>query len=379
MKFKFEKFFFKKKAKTVNKSIEEIRELIKERNSAVVDELKTNVNSFIEKLETYVQDLKKLNIENYSSEEKEKSIILGNKESFLNQLKILIKNLKELNYKQSSTNELVQEIDSLLDEFDKKSSLAFQKLSFFIGDVIAKLSKSISSFSKWLNHFKKINESLLQANRYLENLEQIEKEISKKTNASNSIEKEIRDANNKLAGLNNDIKSIKSSIKEFLKSDTYLKIQKEKKRLDSLNKEYTKLLNSLKELIDTKSLANSFHSLPKEMSIIHELKEDFFNAIEKHSKEILGMLKDPEKERVSSTLERISELKDEEKEIKEFISLNDKESELRDEETKINANIAEIKEETNKLEKKKEQIAIEKNELLKKHQTILEEMSSMKL
>lgn len=378
MNFKLEKFFFKKKTKTA-KSIEEIRELIKERNSAVVEELKNNVDSFIEKLETYVQDLKNLNIENYASEEKEKSIIEGNKESFLNQLRIMIKNLKELKYEQSSINELVQEIDSMLDEFDKKSSVSFQKLSFFIGDVVSKLSKAISLFSKWLNHFKKSNESLLQANRYLENLEQIEKEISKKANASNSIEKELKDANNKLAGLNDNIKNIKASIKEFLKSDAYLKIQKEKKRLDSLNEEYKKLLNSLEESIDIKSLANSFHTLPKEMSIINELKKDFFNAIEKHSKEILGMLKDPEKDRVSSILERISELKEEEKEIKEFISLNDKEMELHDEETKIKDNIEEIKEEINKLEKKREQIALEKNELLNKHKMLLEELSSMKV
>lgn len=373
------KFIFKKKRSVSKKNIEEIKKLIKEKNSIILNELKGKVNSLIETLERDLKDIKNLDVKDYSSEEKEKSIIEGNKDSFLNQMNILIKNLKELNSKHSGINEFVQEIYSMLDEFDKKSAIAFQKLSFFLGDVFSKLSKDISSFSKWFERFKKSNQSLFQANTSLENLEQIEKEIDKKTNALDSVEKEIRNANNKLADFNNGTKNIKESTKEFLKSDIYLRIQEEKQRLDSLNKEYKRLLGILEDSIDIKSLAGSFHTLPKEMAIINELKKDFSNAIENHSREILGMLKSPEKEKLSSILERISELKDEEKVIKEFISLNDEEKELHDEEAKINANIADVKEEINKLEKKKEQIAIEKNELLKKHKTILEELSSMKL
>ncbi len=290
-------FDFLKKKQEERKKItyEEISHWIYEKNQEIdtnnqliINLIKENINSLKQGLEESIEKLKNISLENKKEQDKIKLVVEENLKKYLNNLIFLIKSLEKLSY--FSYEQAIVEIDSILNDFKKRSLMHYEKATILIGDELGITKEKISDFSKNLNKIIQDNQTIIKNNK---NIQSINEEL----NTINSTNTMIDECDKKIIILKENIKLKENEIKDYLeiimdlkKSNEYKKELEEKANIYQLKIEYENKINELKSLIDFKKLSSLNHSDNKKMKLIHELKENFKENYQENR--LIGILKE---------------------------------------------------------------------------------------
>jgi|SRR3989344_3454962 len=312
-------FFKKKKTELEIETIgfNEIKEFLSKKRQEIegkqsqpkkqVEEI---LSELIKKLEERVEILENVELKNKKALEMEKLIVKQNLTNFVYHLKKLVSDLKKVNL--GSFETLIDEINSVFSEFEKKSLISFQKSTYLIGEELGGVRDNIAKF------FRSIN-GIVKENIFLVDQKKIISFIKEKLNEIESLEKIeyenkeiIVDIENKIKNLEEKIKNQRGEIANIKRGQEYLKQINSKQELEKTKTKLTIELQKLKEMIDFKALARVYHSAENQMRIIKYYRDNFKESFERNGSEKLLELidiKDINQEPIKEKIALIDKLK----------------------------------------------------------------------
>jgi len=315
--------FFKKKkqeVEDVEKIIfEDIDNWIKKKKNEIeknqrqpLNQIKETLSESLSILDEKMIVLKNLDLDEKKAPERAKLIVRENFDKFIYYLECLLLDLKEIDA--GSLEILINKINSIFSEFEKKSLMSFQKSTFLIGKELGEVSETIAKFFKSLSKITKENEDSIEQAKTISTIEEklIEFEDSNKAEFEN-IEV-IKGVEEKIADFENKIENSEKELKEKKQSPKYLEQVKIKSELETLKTKLILELQSLKEIIDFKALAKVYHSIEEKMNLIKEYNENFKQGFEKYGSESLIEfidIKEINKELIKEKVEKINKIKQE--------------------------------------------------------------------
>ncbi len=241
----------------------------------------------------------------------EKLIVKQNLNNFIYYLEKLISDLKELN--SESFEALINNINSVFSEFEKKSLISFQKSTYLIGEELGKIRDNIAKFFRSFNRIIKENKFSIDQMKLISAIKEKLKEIESLEKIEYENKEMITGIKSKIKGLEEKIENKRKKIADIKKSQKYIEQMKGKQELEKTKTKLIIELQKLREMIDFKALARAYHSTEGQMAIIKEYKDNFKDSFERYSSEKLLELIDikeinqePIKEKIN-TIDKIKQ------------------------------------------------------------------------
>ena len=331
-----------------------------EREKREFNELvKSNSYKLAEELRKGIISLNNINWEKIKENNRVKQIVKENLRNYVFHLGQLASNLENL----EKTNQMKDKLISMFSAFENKAGLNYHKSTFLIGKELEGINNSLLSFSKDL---KKMCE---EKNELLQNFDDIliVREKLKTLDQSEKIILNVRDGvlktDSQIRKLESEIKDYEAELIEVKKSAEYLEWEERKNKLKEKNENLKREIQTLYWLVDFKVLARLWHENSKEMSVVKEYKDNFYESFLKDEREVLARLVNL-LENKEALNKKIVEITDLEKEVKNTMLENSPVSEFEEKIKKTRnevLNLYEIKDIENK---KVEKLVFAKNNLL---------------
>ncbi|MEM0465706.1 MAG: hypothetical protein QXW97_03335 [Candidatus Pacearchaeota archaeon] len=310
----------KQEIKLERVKIENIDEFLKLRIEKIKNQeheifllVNTKLLYLINDLKEQIKVLETINLEDKKVEARTKFIVKENFNHYVNHIKKLIENLQ--NIKTENVYLLIELVDKIFLDFDKKSKLNYEKATFLIGKELGETKDKINNFFSEVKSILSKNKNILEENKIYISIKNKLNELKELDKSKDEINSNIKENNEKIKRLQIEIDIKESRINDIKKSFEYLKEQESIKRKEDDYKIIEKMIYDLKQLIDFKKLANIFHYDSKKMDIINKYKVSFKNNFEKDNGiEILNLLS--EANMTSSHIsKKITEIKEKIKEL----------------------------------------------------------------
>lgn len=262
----------------VKESVSKKRQEIEEKQAEPKKQIEEILSELIRGLEEAMTVLEHIDLRNKKAMDREKLIVKQNLDNFIYYLEKLISSLKEL--KQGSFGALIDDINSIFSEFEKKSLISFQKSTYLIGEELGEVRDNISKFFRPFNRIVKENMYLIDKMKIISKVKGKLKEIEsleKNEHENNDI---IADIEAKIRDLEGDIRKKKREIVSIKMSPDYIEQMNTKQKLEKTKTRLIIELQKLREMIDFKTLAKIYHSAQKQMAIIKEFRDNFKDSFE---------------------------------------------------------------------------------------------------
>ncbi len=292
------------KEKELNNKEEEFLNPVKQRMSRLISELKEEIIV----LENVDINAKKVNA-------KVKLIVKENLKNYLGYLQRVIQRLESID----SGKEIVKKIDDIFTEFDKRSKISYEKITFIVGKEMQATKDSIKKFFKDLEMLiKQYKESFKE----FQTIGLIETSTEKLNNIKENKSKILEILNediDKIKRLKESLENKENEAKEIKKSERYLKEEKKKQELEVKNSELQRITRELSKIIDFKPLTNFYHKFETDMNLVKQFRENFNVALKRNGIEKLGnFLKEAklDNKEILELIEKINNVTQEIKEIK---------------------------------------------------------------
>lgn len=300
--------------KDIDKYVQDKKVELKKEDEEFLDKIKTINNELIFSLEEKIEFINNLDLNEKKAEEKIKTIIKGNLDNYMNEvekLKVDLGNLSEI----GTSKDLIDKINVLFLNFQKKSEINFQKATYLVGE-LGQIKEKISLYFKNLDNLVSENKSFIDRSNLLDFVSDKLRKISETEKTEEEIKTEIEAYKNKIDELNKEIEDYENDINKIKKSDDYKEEINKKEKIKSLKRDSEKEINSLRDLVNLKVLSNIFHQNEKEMSIIKEYKVNFLKAFQKDDGKDFGEIisstsQIDNKDVINKKFELISDLKSE--------------------------------------------------------------------
>ena len=267
---------------------------IKKQEEIFLKVIQERIFQLIQESEEEISALKKIDVDKKKAEEKIKLIVKENLDNYIYYLEKLMAKLKDTSEeKDNAVRNIIEKINSVFSDFEKRSKMSYEKATFLIGKEMEKTKESIGLFFKDLKKFLKENQDLIDKAKIISSTETKIRKFSEVKKIKSEIEKTILDYNNKINNLNNNIKIREEEIKKIKKSEKFIEQEKKKEELKQKKEELEEGIYKLREIIDFKALTNFFHIFEKEMNMIKAHKENFKQAFQKtNGVEIISLLQE---------------------------------------------------------------------------------------
>jgi hypothetical protein len=247
------------------------------------------INLLVQELEEKLVVLRNVDIDNKKSDERVKLIVKENLLNYANYVEKLLDKLKETSVKK----DIIEKINLIFSDFEKRSLMSFEKATFLIGKEIGSIKDGVGKFFRDLNEIIKENKELLDKSKIIYDIEDKTEEINKINKIKTDIKANVNEFENKISKLKQEIKTKKKDIENIKKSKEFADENKKRLEIEMKRQYLEKEINTLREMIDFKALANIFHSNDKKMKIIKQYKDDFKEHIQKDNREdIINLLKE---------------------------------------------------------------------------------------
>lgn len=346
--------------------IQDKEEQNKAKEESLVQEIKNRILNLIDELENKKQVLYSIDISGKKVEERAKLIVKENLNHYIANLDKLLKELGTI--QEDNLDSLIKETESIFLDFEKRSSLNFEKATFLIGRELEDVRKSIADFFTFLNRIIRENHDLIESSNLIPEIELKLNEFNELTALNLRIEKNLLDNLEKIIAFQKKVKLIDSEIKSIRNSEEYGKEKQEEKEIQERKHELEKEIYSFKEMIDFKKLANIFHYDPKKMNTINDYKMNFLASFQKNNGFPLISILDEANINDSLILKKINDIKQKNKEIEKNINELDNQEEktielLEKNIKSLNLDIFNLNQENLKDKKRQEKIKEKQSEL----------------
>jgi len=269
----------------IKETLSKKRQEIEEKQRGPKKQIEEGLSELIRELEETINALEHVDLKEKKALEMEKLIVKQNLNNFIYYLKKLISDLRELN--EDSFELLVNKINFIFSEFEKKSIISFQKSTYLIGEELGRVRESISKFFKSFNGIVKDNHVLIDQMKTILVVKDKIKEIENIEQTEDENREVISAIDEKIKSLDEKIRDKKKEISEITRSREYEEKMKEKQELEKLKTTLVIEIQKLREMIDFKALARIYHSAPKQMALIKEYRDNFKYSFEVHGQEKL--------------------------------------------------------------------------------------------
>lgn len=292
-------FFKKKKTEPEIQSIsfEEIKESLSKKRQEIEEkqrepkkQIEESLSELIKGLEESMFVLENVSLKDKKAMEREKLIVKQNLNNFIYYLEKLISDLKELNLGYFET--LINDINALFSEFEKKSIISFQKSTYLIGEELGGVRDNIARFFRSFNGVVKENKFLIEQMKTISAIKEKLNEIEGLKKIEYENKEIIISIEDKIKSLYNKIQEKKEEIASIKRSQEYTEQMNVRQELERAKTKLIIELQKLKEMIDFKALAKVYHSAQKQMAIIREYKDNFKDSFERYGPEKLLELVD---------------------------------------------------------------------------------------
>lgn len=328
------------------------------KNAQFLELMGARIGRFREEVGEKIIILDEVDVDAIKSEEKIKLVVRENFAKYIEHVKRFRERLNNL-AKNNAVN-LVKDFEELFSNFQKKSSLNFQKSTILIGKELGDMRDCIADFVKDIDKIVKEHKDYFEKTQVLARIEKRLGEKEKIHGVKSEIVKSISDKGIKIGEIEAEIEEIKRKIDGVKNTTEYIEKEKEKQEIEEIKNNLGGEINSLREMIDFKELSNFFHISEKSMEIIKAHKDNFRESFEKdYGLEIIRLLEESKliKNGIKDKTNKIIEMR---KKVEEFVYENKEiknlKEELRDNQKYIGSLIEEKKKEDKKIGKFEENI-----------------------
>lgn len=251
---------------------------IASKQSNILSLINSEISKIIDDLEENAENLEKINLNDKKVEERIKLIVKENLYYYNLNLKRLIENLKDL--KESSPELLIEKINLLFFNFEKKSSINFEKATFLIGKELEAVKISINNVFRDLKKILDENDGFFKKIKIISSIEKHFSEFENAKKTKQEIMEVIENIKQKIADAEDSINEITKNMEKSRNSKEYLEEREKEEELHFKKQKLKKEFSRLKESIDFKYLASIFHSDEKKMHKLKEFMNNFEESIE---------------------------------------------------------------------------------------------------
>jgi len=344
----------------VNNKRKEIENKEKEIFILIQNRISENINELDEKLKI----LQAIDIGSKKAEDKIKLIIKENLINYVHYVRDFMENLEKL--EKEKLEKFTSDLNKVFSDFDRKSYLSYQKITFLVGKEMAEIKKSILNLSKYLKEMLDENKNLVDSSKTISFVELKLKQINEANKIISELDERISFLDKKIKKTKEMDEKILNEIEQIKKSQNYLENLKKQEEIELDKRELEKEIYNLKEMINFKELGNIFHVNKKQIEIIKSYKENFqLSFKEDNGTSILNLLNEANlnNETISEKIKQIHGKKEgiieNTKKIKK-----DETKDLEFKTNKIKLEIEDLNNEKIKDMKKYEKIKINKGEII---------------
>ncbi|MFH1307464.1 MAG: hypothetical protein ABIH72_01275 [archaeon] len=333
-----------------------------EKEKVFLNKIKTKIIQLVKELEDEKNTLEKIDVNKIKEREKVQLIVKENLNNYIIYLEKLVESLKSLNYENPEA--LIERVNLVIYNFEKKSSISFQKATYLIGKELGEVKKSLSSFFKSLEEIRSENKELEKESKTVNLLDSKIGEMANLDKLKKDFDGKILNHEQEISNLNKKIENKNQEKEKVSKTGKYQEHLKKKEQLNQENIRLKREIFELKEMFDFKQMAGIFHSDEKKMRSLKKCREDFNEIVEKNNgKEIIELLNETSLDK-TKVLEKLKIINTKKSDI-EKISIGKDELEKIEEDIKLlKEDINEIEVKRYKDEKKREKLGESKKEAL---------------
>ncbi|MEK6854705.1 MAG: hypothetical protein AABX73_00610 [Nanoarchaeota archaeon] len=301
-----------KKDETI-KEIVQIEELPSKLESKINElmaskkQLKENISkrvSFFEiEINKQITSLKNIDISQRKEYDRIKIIVEENLALYILHLKRTIDNIKEA--EKEEVEEYINQLSRILNEFNRVSSMPFEKATILIGDELNSTRAIIRSFIQDFSKIVEENKLIFEKSRLCVALNSLLSESKQLASLHTEMENELSEMNALLKNARIKQGALKKRLLEIKEEEDFKKDNEEKidykNKVDSLERK----IHDIKGELDLKSLLKKFHHDKKIDSLIRGYMSNFKNALEEDKElRIAGIIENNNKKH----LDRLKEI-----------------------------------------------------------------------
>jgi hypothetical protein len=281
-----------------------------EKEKELSDWIKQRTYQLVKEMDIRLECLKDLELTKRKAEDKIQVIVKENLNNYVALLEKLSGNLKNLEGDKHDV--LIGRINFLFSDFEKKSFMNFQKASFYFEKELGNIKRGMSLFFKDLRSLLESNKALIDNLKIISAVSSKFDELKGSDILNSKIDSQIQEIEQKKEDLKNKIEYIEKDMKKMAESSEYSekisKRQEAEKIKDALKQDILKL----KEEVNMKSLARTFHENEKKMRIIRDYNNDFYKAFENDlGLSLITLLDEGRKEHIRRKIAEIQRKKEE--------------------------------------------------------------------
>jgi hypothetical protein len=332
------KDFFKKKKK-VEEEIEEIKKIpfnelenflsskkseINEKEKEIFSLIENKTPEFIEELNKKITILENKGNSLKNTEDKIYLIVKENLGYYILRINRLLEDINNL--KEENFEEFVEKTNKIFLDFNDKTHVMYQKVTLLIGDEIANIKSHINNFSKYQTDLFDENKDVIKFSKAISSIKLDLTRYNETKDTIDNVNKKIELLDSKIKKVEESDKSVLNEIEEIKKSESYIENLKKQEEIKLSEGELENESYKLKEMIDFKSLGNTFHSSEEKMKIVKSHKEDFKTNFQKsNGEDILKLLNEAKLDSaaISVKMEQIVNEKEKINKNKETIKENE--------------------------------------------------------
>jgi hypothetical protein len=259
--------------------------------ASLASEISDRIRVFRSETAVLISVLEKIDLAQKKESENLKLLVLDNLNLYVSYLKILVSKLDTL--KSKKPNDCINSAFALLNEFNKKAHISFEKATILIGKDIATTKETIKAFGNDLVGLAERNKTLFEKDKIADEMKNLLQELMQNKAISESFDENIITFNSEIKKADEEAKEIQNKISYIKNSEDYKKEIEERERMRGREIEMEKDLRELKGKINFKSLANVFHSNKKHSQFIKDYASDFKQALKNDENlELLNLIKD---------------------------------------------------------------------------------------
>ena len=303
----------------------------------------------------------KIDIDEIKTEDRIKLIVKENLRNYLNYLDKLILRLEELDNEKN----IIDKINFIFHDFQRKSSMSYEKATILIGKELAKVKESIKKFFKSIGSLLNAHQGVIGESKIIKLVESQTKEFNEFKKTKSAITENIEGSNNQINNFKKIIKTNEEEIETLKKSERFIEEDKKKQELEKKKQDLDNYIGVLGRMIDFKALSNFYHIFEKEMKTIKEYRENFKQTFHKtKGEDILLLLRESNLHNVN-ILNKIQEIDDKKKEISNVVIGETGLENLGNIINKANLEIQEFNSEKLVKEKRSKKLEISLNDIMK--------------
>ena len=249
-----------------------------------------------------IRSLEHIDISQRKENEQIKIIVKENLNLYISHLKRTIDNMRHA--EKEEMGEYINRLFRVLNEFNRISSMPFEKATILIGDELGSTRAIVRSFIQEINKIVEDNNFIFEKNKLCSALDNLLSESKQLALLHKEIENKLSEMNVVLENIRTEQNILKNKLLEIKERDDFKRDNQEKidyrNKLDSLEKE----IQAIKRELDLKSLLKKFHHDKKLDQLVRNYINDFKNALkEDRELEIIDILENNDKKYLSQLKE----------------------------------------------------------------------------